>query len=61
MRSGRPMRTCLSSTSGRQLAHARELAGAAGQHDAAAGDLVETAMLEARAHQLEGLLRGAAG
>src|SRR5215468_2370614 len=41
---------------GGELARAGELAGAAGQHDAAAGDLVEAAGLEARAHQLEGLL-----
>ena len=33
-----------------------QLAGAAGQHDAAAGDLVEAARLEPVAHQLEGLL-----
>src|SRR5262245_44771806 len=28
-----------------QFAHARELAGAAGEHDAAAGDLIEAALL----------------
>ena len=39
-----------------ELAHAVQLAGAAGQHDAAAGELVEAASLEAVAHQLEGLL-----
>ncbi len=39
-----------------QLARARKLAGAAGQHDAAADDLVEARGFEPVAHQLEGLL-----
>src|SRR5579885_2799803 len=40
-----------------QLAHPMKLAGAAGEDDAAAGDLVEAADLEAMAHQLEGLFQ----
>src|SRR5712664_885316 len=38
-----------------ELAGPRQLAGAAREHDAAAGDLVVAARLEAVAHQLEGL------
>src|ERR1700730_2442566 len=39
-----------------ELARAWQLAGAAGQHDEAAGALVEAAVLEPVAHQLERLL-----
>ena len=38
----------------RQVADAGQLAGAAGQNDPPAGDLVEPAVLEAAAHHLEG-------
>jgi len=53
MRAGRPIRTCLSRMSPARLAHAMQLAGAAGQTPRVGGDLVEAARSSRFAHHLE--------